>query len=307
MKNQRDDSEFDDDLDNDDDIDTDDFDDDDNDDSGSQTDDSDTDAGDDDEPDEDGYTKAERAELDKLKARHKSASDKISQDGQRIKELERENEELKRRQSGHRRDDTRQRTPETRTPRTRTRTRTSEDDEDIDVEDIDFSDIDVTKLDPNTRKALERMYDSTLASQRKARSVEDKLLAAEQENAELKQDEERYLKYRDHYGLSRDQYAEMRAERDAGNDIEADRILQIHSTAAKRRQEREGTISDTTSYLPHGSSDAPPARRRKSREQELQEEFDKAPDNMKEKVSQKIWEELDADVASRITLPSPVS
>lgn len=307
MKNQRD-TEPDEDLDNGDDIDTDDPDGDDTDDSDSQPDNSDTDDGDEDAIDEDGYTKAEREELETIQGRYKSASDKISRDGQRIKELEAENERLNSRLKGHA-DDTREDDEEPEPRKTRRSQRDADETEDeIDLEAIDFSDIDMTKLDPNTRKAFERMYDATSRVQKHSKTVSDQLAKSEAENKRLKAEDDRYQKYKDTYGLSREQFAEVREAMDSGDDIEAHRLLTIHSAAHKRRQERSESLSDDRSYLSNGSPDSPPSSNRKTRKDQLQEAFDNAKtDKEKTAISQQIWEEFDAHIAEEMTLPSPVS
>jgi len=306
MKNRRTDPEFDDDLDTVDDADPDDSDDLDTPDSDDSDTVDDADPDDDDEPDDEGYTKAERKELEEIEAeyrdRKKSADDKISQDGRRIRELEEENERLKARKQGDDQDDQTSR---------RTRRNTDEPDDDdntFDLEDVDFSDIDMTKLDPNARKAFERMYDATSRTVKHSKSVEQQLRASEAENRRLKADDDRYQQYATTYGLNREQYDQYREKMDSGDEIGAHKILTIHSSAHRRRQERSATLSDDSGYIPNGSPDSPPTSRRKSLRDTLQDKFDNAKsEKERDAVANEIWETFDANIAEEMTLPSPVS
>lgn len=256
-----------------------------------------------DEPDEDGYTAEERKELEEWRNRHKKASDKISADGQTIKEKDAEiaklreelNEKRSRSRDDESDDETRRRTPRT------TRRRTDDPDPD---DDPDFSDIDMNKLDPNTRRAFARMFDQNQKTAAKSQEIQTRLDESEAENERLKAQDTLYGQYQRNYGISREQFNEVFEARESGDHIGADRLLQVHSSAAKRRQERAESMNDESGYLPTGSPDTPKTPRRPSRRDELQKEYDEAKTEAeKARISEIIWTEFDADVATEMTLP----
>jgi len=273
--------------------------------SGDQTSDSD----DTDGVDEEGYTPAERAELEKAQTRLKDAGDKISQDGQRIKTLEEENAELKNRLSE------RDSEPEARDTR---RTETRDDsvnrrrDADDRIRKPNIPDEVIDEMTPEQQQIFAEMWETSISAQKMALAAQEaatetstRLSESEAENQRLKDSDEQYASYQKHYGITREQFDEITAARESGDHFTADRLLNIHSSAAQRRRERAQEMSDDSGFLPTGSPETPQPTRQKTQEQQFQEEFDAAPDDQKSKVAAKIWASVPADVAERITMPRP--
>ena len=259
------------------------------------------------EPDDDGYTPDERVELQQIQERHKSASDKISVDGQRIKTLEGEKAALEAKLAGGDNAGDRTRTSRPRPNRRRTSTRAGDTDERDGSGMPNFDDVDMSKLDPNTRRAMARLYDTTKGAVEQTSELRQHLSESDAESERVEQEDTLYQGYADRYGLSREQFNEMHKARSDGNHLEADRILELHSTASKRRRERTEGMNDDSGYLPNGSPNTPSPSRKPNKVEQLQKEFEDAPEDQKATVSQKIWRELPAELAEEITLPSPRS
>ena len=273
------------------------------------------------EPDDDGYTAAERAELEKLRERNKQAGDKISQDGQemkkrddRIAELEKENAALK--QNGSDTDDRPTRRTRTRQTDRNTRrpVRTRDDGSNADDQNSGLTpelQAAINKLPVEQRQIFAGVWDMAVAAQRSAREVDERtgrLETAQEAFDKQKASDEQYQSYQEHYGLTREQFDEVMEARSSGDHFQADQLLTIHSSATKRRQQREEAMADESPYLSPGSPNTPEPTGRKSLADRLKDEFEAAetPEEQ-QKVAQKVWATVPADVAEAITMPDPVS
>ena len=288
--------------------------------SGGRTSDATDDTGDDggSEPDQDGYTPADRKELEGMRSRMKAKDDKISQDGQRIKALETEVERLKERQDGRSEaqdrnaqdtngSDRRRTYREPPNRRTRERTDANGDNQ---RRTPAFSDADIRRLPREQQRIYANMWEMADQANKRAEELEAELTEVktyQSSEQQAKQDDAQYQEYRNHYGLTREQYNEVMQARGEGDHFTADRLLNVHSAAASRRRERaETTDSAEASFLPPGSPDTPAPTRRESPEETMRKEFEAATtEKQKDEIAQRAWSQFPSDVAERITLPPP--
>lgn len=286
--------------------------------SGGQTSDATDDAGDDggSEPDQEGYTAEDRQQLESMRSRMKAKDDKISQDGQRIKALETEVERLKERQDDRseaqdrdaQRTDSRERRTYRRPPSRRADNQTDTNGEDT-RETPQFSAADIRRLPREQQRIYASMWEMADRANKRAEEAEARLTEVENYQSteqRAKSDEAQYQEYRNHYGLTREQYDEVMQARSEGDHFTADRLLNVHSAAANRRRERAETMTDDSQFLPPGSPDTPAPTRRETPEEQMRKEYEDATtEQQKDEVARKAWATFPADVAERITLPPP--